>query len=44
MDNEQCIRNQNGEIVAWLVGMSEEEIEAWFKKYPDTYLSVEFFD
>ena len=41
---EKCIRDKNGYIVAWLVGMSNEEIAEWFKKYPDNYLSVEYIE
>ena len=42
LHEEPCIRNKDGYIVAWCAGMSDEDIEAWLKKYPDNYLSTEY--
>jgi hypothetical protein len=35
-----CIRDSEGRICAWLVGMSDEDIKNFLDKYPGTYLSV----
>lgn len=37
---ELCIRDQDGRICAWLVGMSEDEITGFLDKYPGTHRSV----
>jgi len=38
---EICYRDKDGRIVAWDVGMSEEDIEKMLKEHPDYYRSTE---
>lgn len=38
--NDPCIRNRDGKICAWCVGMSEEDIENFLETYEGTYRSV----
>ena len=37
---ERVIRDKERKIVAWLVGMSDEEVQNFLRKYPGTYLSI----
>lgn len=40
---ELCIKNKDGYIIAWLVGMSEKDIERTLENNPGSYRSyVEF--
>ena len=41
---EQCIRDSEGRIVAWTVGMSNEDVEDFLAKNPGTYLSTAFYN
>lgn len=43
-DVERCIRDAEGRICAWEVGMSEEAIEEFLEKYPGTYRSASIAD
>lgn len=38
---ELCIRDENGKIVAWQVGMSDEDIEDMLKRHKGWYRSSE---
>ena len=38
-DIELCIRDENGLIVAWCVGYSNEELENLLKRHPGWYFS-----
>jgi len=38
---ELCIRNKDGYIIAWIVGMSNDEIEEFLKNNPGSYRSYE---
>ena len=40
LKTETCIRDENGCICAWTVGMSDDEIVEFLKKYPGTYVST----
>ena len=40
---ELCIRNRDGYIIAWLAGMSEEDIERTLENNPGSYRSYEEF-
>jgi hypothetical protein len=37
---ELVIRDSEGKICAWLVGMSSEEIEDYLRKHPGSYRST----
>lgn len=39
--HEPCIRNAEGLICAWTVGMSEEAIQNFLSTYEGTYLDTE---
>lgn len=38
---ERCIRDREGRICAWTVGMTDDDIRAFLEKYEGTYLSSE---
>lgn len=38
---EPCIRDREGRICAWTVGMSDDDVRAFLEKYEGTYLSSE---
>ena len=38
--NDPCIRDRDGRICAWCIGMSDEDIEHFLAKYEGTYRSV----
>ena len=38
---ERCIRDSEGRICAWTVGMSDDDVLAFLEKYEGTYLSSE---
>ena len=38
---ELCIRNKDGYIIAWLAGMSDDEIEQFIKNNPGAYRDQE---
>jgi len=38
---ELCIRNKDGYIIAWIVGMSDDEITEFLKNNPGSYRSYE---
>ena len=40
----RCIKDRNGRVCAWLVGMSDEEAQDYLKNHKGTYLSVERLD
>lgn len=37
---EGCIRDSEERIVAWTVGMSDEDVDAFLENHPGTYLSI----
>lgn len=41
---EKCIRDKDGRICAWLVGMTDEEVRDFLSAHPGTYISVEVFE
>lgn len=40
MSVEICYRDKDGLIVAWDVGMSEEDVKEMLEKHPDYYRST----
>ena len=38
MSIELCIKNKDGYIIAWLVGMTQDEIENFISNNPGSYI------
>lgn len=41
---EQCIRDENGRIVAWCAGYSDDELKNLLKRHPGWYVSGAKFE